>query len=102
VVRVIDAELKDDYKIYVEFNDGIKGIIDFKKKLEEDHRVIIRELLNEDLFKTMKVNLHTLCWDNEVDFAPEYLHDRVETGKEKTFDRLIGMFPDGKLSIDGY
>jgi len=22
--------------------------------------------------------------------------------KEKTFDRLIGMFSDGKLSIDGY
>jgi hypothetical protein len=24
------------------------------------------------------------------------------TGKEKTFDHLIGMFSDGKLSIDGY
>jgi len=24
------------------------------------------------------------------------------TGKEKTFERLIGMFSDGKLSIDGY
>lgn len=23
-------------------------------------------------------------------------------GKEKTFDRLIGMFSDGRLSIDGY
>jgi len=23
-------------------------------------------------------------------------------GKEKTFDHLIGMFSDGKLSIDGY
>jgi hypothetical protein len=24
------------------------------------------------------------------------------TGKEKTFDHLIGMFSDGKLSIDGF
>jgi len=24
------------------------------------------------------------------------------TGNEKTFDHLIGMFSDGKLSIDGY
>jgi hypothetical protein len=24
------------------------------------------------------------------------------TGKEETFDHLIGMFSDGKLSIDGY
>jgi Mg/Co/Ni transporter MgtE len=82
MVRVINAELKNDYKIYVEFNDGVKGIIDFKKILEEDHRAIIRELLNKDLFKTVKVNLHTLCWDNEVDFAPDYLYDQIET-KEK-------------------
>jgi Mg/Co/Ni transporter MgtE len=82
MVRVINAELKDDYKIYIEFNDGIKGTVDFKKILEEDHRAIIRELLNKDLFKTVKVSLHTLCWDNEVDFAPEYLHDQIETGKK--------------------
>jgi hypothetical protein len=26
----------------------------------------------------MKVNLHTLCWDNEVDFAPDYLYDQIK------------------------
>jgi hypothetical protein len=82
MIRVINAELKNDYKIYVEFSDGTKGIIDFKEILEEDHRAIIRELLNKDLFKTMKVDLHTLCWDNEVDFAPDYLYDRIKI-KEK-------------------
>ena len=82
MVRVINAELKNDYKIYVEFNDGTKGTIDFKEILEEDHRAIIRELLNKDLFKTVKVNLHTLCWDNEVDFAPDYLYDQIKM-KEK-------------------
>jgi hypothetical protein len=78
MIRVINAELKNDYKINVEFSDGIKGIIDFKKILEEDHRAIIRELLNNDLFKTVRVNIHTLCWDNEVDFAPDYLYDQIE------------------------
>jgi len=82
MVRVINAELENDYKIYVEFNDGTKGTIDFKKILEEDNRAIIRELLNKDLFKTVKVNLHTLCWDNEVDFAPDYLYDQIKI-KEK-------------------
>jgi len=82
MVRVINAELENDYKIYVEFNDGTKGTINFKKILEEDNRAIIRELLNKDLFKTVKVNLHTLCWDNEVDFAPDYLYDQIKI-KEK-------------------
>jgi len=82
MVKVIKAELKNDYRVYVEFNDGTNGIIDFKQILENDHRAIIRELLDKDLFKTVKVNLNTLCWDNDVDFAPDYLYDQVKI-KEK-------------------
>jgi len=78
MIHVIHAELKNDYNIYVEFNDGIKGIIDFKQILEEDHRDIIKELLNKEMFSTVKVNLNTLCWDNEVDFAPDYLYKQIE------------------------
>jgi len=29
MVRVINAELKNDYKIYVEVSDGMNGTIDF-------------------------------------------------------------------------
>jgi hypothetical protein len=78
MVRVINAEIKDGYKIFIEFNNGIKGIVDFKSILEEDHRQIINELLNVDLFRTVKVNLNTLCWDNNVDFAPDYLYDKIK------------------------
>ena len=77
MLHVINAELKNDYKIFVEFNNGAEGTIDFKKILEDDHREIIRELLKIELFKTVKVNLNTLCWDNEVDFAPEYLYEQI-------------------------
>jgi Mg/Co/Ni transporter MgtE len=78
MIRVTYAEYKNDYNVYVEFNNGTKGIINFKKILEEDHREIIRELLDKNLFNTVKVNLNTLCWDNEVDFAPDYLFEQVE------------------------
>jgi hypothetical protein len=77
MVRVVNAEFENDYKVNVEFNDGAKGTINFKKILEDDHRAIIRELLDKDLFKTMKINLNTLCWDNEVDFAPDYLYSQI-------------------------
>ena len=78
MIKIVNEELKNGYKIYVEFNNGIKGLINFKKILEEDHRDIIRELLNEELFKTVKINLNTLCWDNKVDFAPDYLYEKIE------------------------
>jgi len=78
MVHVINAELKNEYNVYVEFNNGKKGTINFKDILENDHRKIIRELLNKELFKTLKVNLNTLCWDNEVDFAPDYLYEQMK------------------------
>jgi len=82
LIHIIHADLKDDYKIFVEFNNGTKGTIDFQKILKEDHREIIRELLDKKLFNTVKVKLNTLCWDNDVDFAPEFLYKQIVTLKE--------------------
>ena len=78
MIHVINAELKNDYNVYIEFNNGKKGVINFKDIFENDHREVIKELLNKDLFKTLKINLNTLCWDNEVDFAPDYLYGQIK------------------------
>ena len=82
MVWVVRAELKDEYKVFVEFNDGINGVIDFKEKLTNDHRQIIKELLDLNKFKTVIVDMDTLCWDNGVDFAPEYLYEQVMMQKK--------------------
>ncbi|MCL2440211.1 MAG: DUF2442 domain-containing protein [Treponema sp.] len=82
MVWVVNAELKGDYSVFVEFNDGITGIIDFKDKLTNDHRPIIKDLLDLNKFKTVKVGMDTLCWDNGVDFAPEYLYEEIKREKK--------------------
>jgi len=43
MVWVVKSELKDDYKVFIEFNDGLCGTIDFYNKLLNDHRQIVRE-----------------------------------------------------------
>jgi hypothetical protein len=78
MVKIIRAELKEGYKIYAEFDSGVKGIIDLREIIENDHREIIRELLDMKIFATVKVNLNTLCWDNGVDFAPDYLYEQLK------------------------
>ena len=83
MVWVVKAELLDNYRIFVEFNDGLNGIIDFKEDLTNDHRQIINELLDLNIFRTVKVDMDTLCWDNGVDFAPEYLYERVKMGSKE-------------------
>ena len=78
MVWVVNSELQDGYKVCIEFNDGLKGVIDFYEKLKNDHRQIVRELLDLENFKTVKARLDTICWDNGVDFAPEYLYDQIK------------------------
>jgi hypothetical protein len=84
MVWIVKAELKDNYKVFMEFNDGINGVIDFKEKLDNDHRPIIKDLLDLDKFRTVKVGLDTLCWDNGVDFAPEYLYEKIKGENKKS------------------
>jgi hypothetical protein len=81
MLHVTKFELKDAYKVYVEFNDGMSGVIDFKEMLEKDHRGRIRELLDTEKFKTVRLDYDTLCWNNDVDFAPEYLYDCIEEAR---------------------
>jgi uncharacterized protein YkvS len=83
MVWVVKVELKDEYKVFVEFNDGISGIIDFKEKLNNDNRQIIKDLLDTNKFRTVKLDLDTLCWDNGVDFAPEYLYEEIKNEKKE-------------------
>ena len=82
MIHILYAEVKDDFKIFVEFSDGTKGIVDFEKIIKDDHRKIINDLMDKNLFKTVKVCLNTLCWDNEADFAPEFLHSQIVTSKD--------------------
>ena len=82
MVWVVKFELKGDYTVFVEFNDGTSGVIDFRDKLQNDHRQIIRDLLDLELFNTVKLGLDTLCWDNGLDFAPEYLYEQIKAERK--------------------
>jgi len=31
---------------------------------------------------TVRLDLNTLCWDNGVDFAPEYLYEHIKAGEK--------------------
>ena len=82
MLGVTKVLLEDNYIVSVEFNDGENGTINFKSLLEKDHRAIIRELLDLEKFKTVKIKFDTLSWENGVDFAPEYLYEQMVIQKK--------------------
>ncbi|MDR2207228.1 MAG: DUF2442 domain-containing protein [Flavobacteriaceae bacterium] len=82
MMRIIDAKKAEGtYEIWVRFNDGKNTVVDLKDTIENDHRPIIRELLDVNTFNSFTVANDTVCWKNGVDFAPEYLYEIGKFGQ---------------------
>lgn len=75
---VTKAEYVDHFKIRVFFSDQVEGIVDLSDLIRHDHRTVIKELKDEERFKKFKVVMDTIVWENGLDLAPEFLHDKVE------------------------
>lgn len=63
------------YRIYVEIEDGRKGIFDMTPYL--DHGVF-RELRDENYFKQVGILFGAVTWPNDQDIAPETLLSGME------------------------
>lgn len=59
-----------DYRIYVEIEDGRRGIFDMKPYLD---RGVFRELQNVHYFNQVSILFGAVTWPNEQDIAPETL-----------------------------
>ncbi len=72
LVTIIHAEYKQDFKIFLKFNDGLTGIVDLNNQLEGE---IFEPLKNPDYFKKFSLDAWTIGWENGADFAPEFLYE---------------------------
>jgi hypothetical protein len=59
-----------EYRIYVEIEDGRKGIFDLKPYLDFG---VFRELRDVNYFNQVSVSLGAVTWPHEQDIAPETL-----------------------------
>ena len=73
ILNVLKAEYKGDYKIFISFSNGQSFLVDLKETLLSDSRSIFLPLRDPAYFKNFIIRLNTITWDNEADFAPEFL-----------------------------
>ena len=74
MLSVEEAEYINGYKLRVTFSDGKTGIVDLDRMVHEDRRPIFAALKELSLFKDFRIDLHTVCWSNSLDLAPEFLY----------------------------
>lgn len=69
------VEYRDNYKLFCVFSNGQNGVVDLQDALWGP---VFEPLKNIEVFKQFKLSheLHTVCWENGADFAPEFLHSR--------------------------
>ena len=76
MLEVTSAEYIEGHKIRLSFNTGQSGIVDLKDALWGP---IFEPIKDPNAFKQFKLSktLHTICWENDADFAPEFLLDKM-------------------------
>jgi hypothetical protein len=76
IFSVVEARYVDGYRIWLRFEDGTQGEIDFSDELDGE----IFEPLNDlEYFKRFRVMTEgaSIEWPNGADFAPEYLYEKL-------------------------
>jgi hypothetical protein len=74
ILHVIEARYVAGHKVWLLFNDGASGEIDLSDALGGP---VFQPLRDIAYFKRFKLRFHTLSWDNDADFAPEFLREKL-------------------------
>ncbi len=73
ILKVTNVEYKGGYSVFLTFNNGYEILVDLKNTIMNDHRNIFRPLQDINYFQNFEIKLNTIVWENEADFAPEFL-----------------------------
>jgi hypothetical protein len=74
--HVVDARWLGDYKVWLEFNDGRKGVVDLADEL---HGEELQPLRDRERFAQFYLDygLASIAWLDGQDFTPEFLYDKL-------------------------
>ena len=68
IISITKAHYLDNYKIYLQFNDGKENILDFKDFITKSQHPDIKKYEDKNLFKKFNLEYGELQW-NDYDLA---------------------------------
>ncbi len=70
--RITSARYLADFRIWLQFSDGVQGEVDLGSELNGPIFEPLRDVM---IFRQVRLHpeLRTLVWPNGADFAPEFL-----------------------------
>lgn len=76
MLEITTAEYAGGYRLRLWFSNGDEGTVDLSDALWGP---MFEPLKDVTVFQRFEVSpvLHTVCWVNDADLAPEYLHEKM-------------------------
>jgi len=74
--RVVKVTALPDYRLQVEFDDGVAGTVEIFPRLSGP---VFEPLRDEVVFRTVTIDEETgaVCWPGGPDLAPDAMHSRL-------------------------
>ena len=99
MLEVTAAEYLGEHRVRIAFNNGEQGEVDLSDALWGTMFEPLQDPATFQRFELSSV-LHTICWENNADLAPEYLYAKmveqsVARADWKWFDDKRGRNPPG-------
>lgn len=64
VISIVNADYKGDYKIGLQFSDGVERIIDFGDFLRNAKNPMTKKYLDKKLFSSFTIEYGDLIWND--------------------------------------
>jgi hypothetical protein len=75
LLDVVKVEVKPEYRLHLEFENGEKRIFDMSPYMDKKP---FSQLKGSPLFYQAAVNFGTVVWPGEIDIDPETLYSRSQ------------------------
>lgn len=75
---VVEAEYRGEYAILLIFNDGLKGVVDFRRWFAGP---VFEPLRDAMYFQRFFLDGGTVAWPNGADIAPETLYEQAKSSE---------------------
>ena len=74
--RVVKVAALSQYRLQVEFDDGVAGIVEILPRLTGP---VFEPLRDESVFRTVTIDKESgaVCWPNGPDLAPDAMYSRL-------------------------
>jgi hypothetical protein len=69
-------EYKSGYSYLIEFDDGVRAVVDFSEYLRRGP--VFEALRDPHVFRQARIDDGTIAWPNGADIAPETLYEKCE------------------------